>query len=218
MDRAMRPSDEEFRDSSESHSVNAGLDSGSKENIMALGHRTAGLIVGVVIVLGVALASAMAQAPRPAPAAAPAAASATHPATVLQVMRGVLFPNSNVIFAAQSDDPAKVKQEANAAMATNPLASVYGGWMAVENSGLALTEAASLLEVPRTCSTGKPAPIAAATWKKGIAELRAAGIASYEAARAKNQDQILDAAEKVSTACSTCHEVFREPMPRCVGK
>jgi hypothetical protein len=168
-------------------------------------------------VIAIALAAAQAQAPAPAPRRAAAAPSA-HPANVLQVMRGVLFPNSNVIFAAQSDDPATVKQDTNAAMATNPLASVYGGWMAVENAGMALAEAASLLEVPRTCSTGKPAPIQSATWKKGVAELRAAGVAAYEAARAKNQDQILDASDKVASACSTCHEVFREPMPRCVGK
>jgi hypothetical protein len=137
---------------------------------------------------------------------------------MLQVMRGLLFPNSNVIFAAQGDNPDAVKRDADPSTATNPLASTYGGWMAVENSGLALVESASLLEVPRTCSTGKPAPIETATWKKGVAELRVAGMAAYNAARAKNQDQVLDAADKITTACATCHDVFREPTPRCVGK
>src|SRR4051812_2355153 len=67
-------------------------------------------------------------------------------ATVRQVMRGILFPNSNVVFAAQSDDPAKVKKAEDPSVAPNPLESVYGGWEAVANSGIALAESARLLE------------------------------------------------------------------------
>ena len=54
-----------------------------------------------------------------------------------------------------------------------------------------------------------------ATWKKGLAQLREAGQAAYNAAQAKNQDQVVDAAEKITTACSTCHDPFREKTPRC---
>src|SRR6266705_3566476 len=43
-------------------------------------------------------------------------------ANLLQVMRGILFPNSNVIFAAQTQDPAGVKQDADATASVNPLA------------------------------------------------------------------------------------------------
>jgi len=145
-----------------------------------------------------------------APAASPGA-----PATVLQVMRGILYPNSNVVFSAQSDDPAAVKKATDPSTATDPLASTYGGWEAVANSAIALKESARLLEVPRSCSNGKPAPIQTATWKKGLTLLREAGDASFKAAQAKNQDQVVDAAEKVTTACSTCHDPFREKTPRC---
>src|SRR5262245_54503552 len=69
--------------------------------------------------------------------AAPAA-SADAPATVLQVMRGILFPNSNVVFSAQGDDPAAVKKATDPSTATDPLASTYGGWEAVANSAIAL--------------------------------------------------------------------------------
>ena len=147
-------------------------------------------------------------------AAAPAA-SADAPATVLQVMRGILFPSSNVVFSAQADDPAAVKKASDPSTATDPLASTYGGWEAVANSAIALTESARLLEVPRSCSNGKPAPIQTATWKKGLTQLREAGQAAYKAAQAKNQDQVVDAAEKVTTACSTCHDPYREKTPRC---
>jgi hypothetical protein len=171
---------------------------------------------------------ARSHAQAPAPKAAPAPTAAARPAAgrqatggqaanVQQVMRGILFPNSNVVFAAQSDDPDKVKKSADPSTATDPLASVYGGWEAVGNSALALREAARLLEVPRACSNGKPAPIQSPTWKQGLTELRAAGLAAYQAAQKKNQDAVLDAADKMTTACATCHDKYREKTPRCVG-
>lgn len=146
-------------------------------------------------------------------AAKPSSAGA--PATVRQIMRGILFPNSNVIFAAQSDDPAKVKKAADPSTATDPLASTYGGWEAVSNSAVALKEVTRLLVVPRSCSNGKPAPIQTPTWAKGLSQLRDAADAAYKAAQAKNQDQILDAADKMTTACATCHDAYREKTPRC---
>jgi hypothetical protein len=173
-------------------------------------------LLAICLTFLVALTAVMAQTPargRGAAAAPRAGASANAP--VIRVMRGILFPASNVIFSAQSDDPEKVKKAADPATATDPLASTYGGWEAVANAGVALTESARLLEVPRACSNGKPAPIASATWKKGLTELRAAGQAAVKAAEAKNQDQVLDAADKITTACSTCHDKYREKSPRC---
>jgi len=130
-------------------------------------------------------------------------------------MRGFLYPNANIIFSAQSDDPAKVKPAKDPALATDPLASTYGGWEAVANSAIALKEATRLLQVPRACSNGKPAPIQTATWKKGLAELRDAGSVAYKAAQAKDMDQVLDAADRITSACATCHDVYREKEPRC---
>lgn len=163
-----------------------------------------------VVLTAVALCAQIACTKSTPPAVQPASS-----ATVLQVMRGVLFPSSNVIFAAQSDDPEKVEKADDPATATDPLKSTYGGWEAVMNAGLALSESTRLLEMPRACSNGKPAPIEHETWKKGLDELRAAGNAAYEAGKAKNQDQVLEAADKVVTACSTCHDAFREKNPRC---
>ena len=174
-----------------------------------------------ILTIAVSYVGLRAQAAQTATPAATAARGATATgraqANVLQLMRGILFPNSNVVFAAQSDDPDKVPKEKDPSTAVNPLASTYGGWEAVANSALALTESARLLEVPRSCSNGKPAPIQSATWQKGLAELRAGGLAAYKAAQAKNQDGILDAADKITTACSTCHDKYREKTPRCVG-
>lgn len=148
------------------------------------------------------------------PATAPRAATAPAgqvQANLAQVMRGILLPASNIIFYAQSNNPADVKPAADPSSATDPLASTYGGWTAVENSALALTEAARLLTVPgRLCSNGRPVPVTNADWPKFVQGLRAAGADAYKAAQAKSEDKMLDAAGNVSTACQNCHDVYRE--------
>ena len=82
-------------------------------------------------------------------------------ANMLQLMRGVLYPASNVIFTVQSDDPDTFKPGLRPSTSSDPLTSAYGGWAAVENAGLALAESANLLIIPRPCGNGKPAPVQA---------------------------------------------------------
>jgi hypothetical protein len=154
-----------------------------------------------------------AQPPAPKGAKAPAAAALKPEVTadLRQLMRGILFPSSNVIFAAQDDDPAKVPPAKDPALSPNPLASTYGGWMAVENSALALSEASNLLILPgRKCANGLPVPINNADWPKFVQGLREASLATYKAAQSKNQDNILTAAGDLTTACSNCHDKYRE--------
>jgi hypothetical protein len=128
-----------------------------------------------------------------------------------QVMRSILFPNSNVVFFAQSNDPAAVPKDADGTTSVNPLASVYGGWDAIENSSIALAEAANLLTIPgRTCANGKPVPVQNADWQRFVQGLRDAGMASYKAAQTKDMDKMLDAADTLTNACSECHDVYRE--------
>lgn len=126
-------------------------------------------------------------------------------------MKGILFPSSNVIFAAQGLNPAEVPQAKDPSAATDPLASTYGKWEAVENSSLAIVEAASLLSVPgRKCSNGLAVPIKNADWPKLVQGLREAGMVAYKAAQSKNQDKILDASDTLTTACANCHEKYRD--------
>lgn len=148
------------------------------------------------------------------PARAPGRGGATAPqveATLGQLMKGILFPNSNVIFFAQSEDPAKVPPGKDPALATDPLADTYGKWEAVENSSLAVAEAANLLTIPsRKCSNGVPVPIGNADWPKFVQGLREAGMKAYKAAQAKDMDKILDAADTMTSACANCHDKYRE--------
>src|SRR5438309_247951 len=187
--------------------------------------RTPTFIVFVIAgfaALGVAIVSAQAPAGArgrgAAPARGPAGSAPQVHGNLLQVMRGILFPNSNVIFAAQSQDPASVKKDADPTSSVNPLAGAYGGWEAIENSGIAMAEAANLLTIPgRVCSNGKPVPVQNADWQQYVKGLRDAGMAAYKAGQSKNMDKVIDAADTVTTACMNCHDVYREKTPALGG-
>jgi len=156
-------------------------------------------------------------APAAKPAAKPAGQAPAKPAAgaavrvtakvqgnLAQVMRGILFPNSNIIFDAQNNDPTKKK-------ADEQFGNPYGGWQNVENAAIALAEASNLLIIPgRVCSNGKPAPNAQPDWPKLVQGLRDASMASYKAAQSKNMDNIVDAAGTLTEACSACHDKYRE--------
>jgi hypothetical protein len=159
------------------------------------------------------------QAQSPAGGSAPApktAARAARPAqqvaaNLAQLMRGTLYPASNVVFAAQGDDPAKVPQAPDPSVAVNLLASSYGKWEAVENSSLAMFEVANLLTIPgRKCANGIAVPINNPDWPKFVQGLRDAAMVAYKAAHSKNQDNILMAADVLTTACANCHNKYRE--------
>jgi hypothetical protein len=129
---------------------------------------------------------------------------------MLQLMRGILYPASNVLFAAQ-EDLSKQPVPADASTSPNPLTTTYGGWQAVENAGLALAEASRLISIPgRLCSNGKIAPVQRADWVKFTAGLRKAGLDAYAAARKKDTDAMVEVSGTVSDACSACHDVYRE--------
>jgi len=137
-----------------------------------------------------------------------------------QLMRGVLYPASNVVFSAQIDNPGDLKfvPGKDPSMATDPLVSTFGGWQAVENAALALTESANLLLIPgRSCSNGVPVPMNNPDWSKFVQELRNAGIKAYKAAVSKDQDKMVEAADTLSAACAGCHRKWRE-KPRLADR
>ena len=122
-----------------------------------------------------------------------------------------MLPNSNVIFFAEGKNPSDVPLAKNASGAVNPLEGTYGKWEAVENSSLAIAEAATLLNVPgRMCSNGRLTPTNNADWPKLVEGVRVAGIKAYLAAQTKDQDKIGDAGEVLTAACSNCHVKYRD--------
>src|SRR5580698_4070235 len=108
-------------------------------------------------------------------------------------MRGTLYPASNVVFAAQDQNPNDVPRAKDPNMATDPLTSIFGKWAAVENSALAIAEVASLLSVPgRKCTNGVEVPVTNPDWIKFVKELRDAGMAAYAAAQTEDQDKMIE--------------------------
>src|SRR5712692_4296078 len=101
-------------------------------------------VVGAQTVVRIANANAPAQgAAAPSRPARPATTRRVQ-ANLLQLMRGILYPSSNVIFAAQAD-LSKLPPAADPSVSPNPLTSTYGGWQAVENAALAIAESANLV-------------------------------------------------------------------------
>ena len=165
----------------------------------------------VCIVLALAVVAASCSKPNE-PAAAPAAFTPQPYANLAQVMRGIPFTFSNIVFDAQAQDPGAPRPAAEVtAGATETFKNVYGGWQEVENSALALAEAANLVMIPgRVCENGKPVPVQEETYRKAAEGLAAAGLAAYRAAQSKNLDAMIEVSETVSLACSNCHEPYRD--------
>jgi hypothetical protein len=140
-------------------------------------------------------------------------------ATLAQLMRGIFFPNSNILFDVQSGDPAEFgkKPAAGATGATSSFSGIYTGWQVVENAALALAEASNLLTIPgRMCENGRPAPVQRADFVKYAQEMRAAALVMHKAAVAKDRERASDATNDVAGACENCHIVYRDANPRCV--
>jgi len=158
-----------------------------------------------------------ARAQAPGPAVAPPAPRVE--ATLNQLMRGTLYPESNVVFSAQDVNPADVPHAKDPAMSTDLLTSQFGKWDAVENSALAIAETANLLTLPgRKCSNGLDVPVTNPDWPKFVQQLRDAGMSAYAAAQTKNQDKMTDVAGELTTACQNCHLRYRDrrnPASRC---
>jgi hypothetical protein len=153
--------------------------------------------------------------PGPAGTAKPTGDVAQPTGELAQLMRGILFPNSNLIFDAQSNDPGAPKKEAaGGGGASATFANVYSGWQMLEGAAVALAEAPDLILKPgRLCSNGKPVPIERPDFIKFAEGLREAGIASLAAAKDKSQDKVIEVTEKVADACANCHEVYRDKGP-----
>ena len=151
-----------------------------------------------------------------APAAKPAAPKpAPKPAgTLAQLMRGIYFPNANLIFDVQQSDPAAPKKKNDSGSSTDTYAAAYSGWEIVENAAIALTDGVDLILQPgRRCQNGKPVPVDQPDFQRFAREMRAAGRVTLQAARTKNQEKVSEATNNIADACSNCHEVYRDKGP-----
>lgn len=134
-----------------------------------------------------------------------------------QVMRGILFPSSNLIFNAQSQDPGAPRPAYDASAANAGFgwadwgAGIYSGWQLVDYAAISIAETAPMLLTPgRRCENGRPVPIDRPDWIKFTNEMVAAGRAAYVASQSRNQDAVIAVTEQLSDSCLHCHEVYRD--------
>jgi mono/diheme cytochrome c family protein len=165
-------------------------------------------------------AGALAQITFPAaarPAATPAAGGAggvnlTPTANLAQFMRGVTFPNANIIFNVQVKEPGAARPQ-------QPVPfdyvlwgqTVYYGWQAVDQAALALMETTPMFLLPgRRCENGRPVPVDRADYQKFTQDLINVSREFYTLSQTRKQDAIVDQIERLNDACANCHKVYRD--------
>ena len=133
-----------------------------------------------------------------------------------QVMRGILFPTSNILFNVQTHDPAEKKPpvEPPGSGSFDWITwgnSIYPGWEFVDYAAVSLAESAPLMLTPgRKCENGKPVPVSDPEWIKFTEELAEAGRAAYKATQTRNQEAVADVTNVIADACSHCHQMYRD--------
>jgi len=156
-------------------------------------------------------------ATNPAPAVAAAGPAPAFPVTgtLNQVMRGILFPSSNVLFDVQTKDPGAGSKggiaRPDAAATSTRYGDVYAPWMVVDAAAISIAEIGPVLMQPgRRCENGKPVPVDRADWKQYVQGVVEAGRAAYRASQTRSQDAVSDATNVISDACANCHRVYRD--------
>jgi mono/diheme cytochrome c family protein len=156
-------------------------------------------------------------------AAAPAAAAAngasfpggvqiTVAENLAQFMRGVTFPNANIIFNSQLHDPKDDKPKM-------PIPydyvlwgrTVYYGWEAVDEAIGALKETSPLLLMPgRKCMNGRAVPVQNADFQQYVKDLIAFTDQLKAIADKRDGQALSDVSDKLNDTCANCHKVYRD--------
>ena len=138
-----------------------------------------------------------------------------------QLMRGIFFPNANLIFTVQTHDPAEKPQPVAGGGQTGGFsfvewgAGIYGGWELVDNAAIALSDASPLMLTPGIrCENGRLAPVTEPDWIKYTEEMIAVARKTYQASQSRKQDAVSEATGDLSDACAACHQAYRDVRVR----
>jgi len=148
--------------------------------------------------------------------ASPTASATPPPGNMAQVMRGILFPSSNLLFNVQNQDPGEQKPGWSPGGPTafswvDWGAGIYSGWELVDYAAIAIAESSPLLLMPgRRCENGKPVPVERADWVQYTQELAEAGRAAYRASQSRNRDAVSEVTNQIADACLRCHDAYRD--------
>ncbi len=151
-----------------------------------------------------------------APRAASLAGTSLPPpeGNLAELMRAIAFPNANIIFNVQLKDPGVQTKKQPAAAPFDYVewgATIYPGWLSIDQAAVAITETAPLLLTPgRRCQNGKPVPVDRADWKQYVKDLVEVGKLARKTSQARNYEAFIDVSEKLNDACANCHKVYRD--------
>jgi hypothetical protein len=141
-----------------------------------------------------------------------------------QLMRGIFFPNSNLIFTVQTRDPdAPAPPPAPGAQTSGFSwvdwgAGIYGGWQLVDNAAVAIADASPLLLTPGIrCENGRLAPVTDPDWIRFTEEMIAVARQIYGAAQSRSQEAVAAATGDLTDACANCHRAYRDVRGRGRG-
>ncbi len=144
--------------------------------------------------------------------------------TVNQLMRGVFFPNSNLIFTVQELDPKDLPPQPDATQKRGVTIfewgeMVYTGWPVVENSAAALADASLLLTQPGLrCDNGRLAPITEPDWIRFTDRMVSVAKRGYRLAQTKDKEAVEAYTTDLSNACNACHLTYRDVGGRGRGR
>ena len=138
-----------------------------------------------------------------------------------QLMRGIFFPNANLIFTVQTHDPAEKPQPVAGGGQSGGFsfvewgAGIYGGWELVDNAAIALADASPLMLTPGIrCENGRLAPVTEPDWIKYTEDMIAVARKTYQASQSRKQDAVSEATGDLSDACAACHQAYRDVRVR----
>jgi cytochrome c2 len=162
----------------------------------------------------------------PAGETPPTVGAAYPPAgNVNQLMRGIFFPNSNLIFTVQELEAEKLPPQPSTTNRTDSVTifewgqMVYSGWPVVENAAVSLADASLVLTVPGLrCENGTLAPVTEPDWIRFTDQMISVAKRTYRLAQTKNRDAVSEYTTDLSNACNACHRVDRDVGGRGAGR
>jgi len=141
-------------------------------------------VQSIVLLILVLAGAVMAQAPTYRPVA-----------TVLQIMQGIVVPNSDVVFKAPNNVPKNDKD-----------------WAVVQNSALTLAEVGNLLMMPGRASVYKQQIDAdiknGGDWAKDTKALSEMSMKAFDAANAKDIKELEMVTDDLELTCENCHGTY----------
>ena len=133
-----------------------------------------------------------------------------------QLMRGVFFHNSNLIFSIQEMEAADLPPKPPASRPDGLTIFdwgllLYTGWPAVENAATALADASALMMLPGLrCENGRAGPVTEPDWIRFTDEMISVARRTYRLAQTRDREAVSSYTADLSNACNACHRVYRD--------